>query len=340
MTEEQMKQMKMKKISGVISLVIALALLASCGEPLPPTVSGKLEQTWQTGFASGYKASIIDGMLLVPSERDLIAVRISDGRVLWKYESPREKNWNCISVDSFNEGLLACFDSTAGSLLVILDTNGREVSQSHTDRISSQPAVCGPRYWQVQSNLLFGNVRQINLEPSQPMVCCNNARVFVVSDSNVVRAYDSMSTIHWYEEIKALVQNIKLIGELLIVQTTDEIVVFNEKDGKFLWAMRTLASVLPQPFGKNLIMASDKAILELDAKGTLVRSIQKESVLSIAVADDGFAIISQGKIETYGNDFKQIQSVDDVDGTHQVLVFNGMIITSGTTGQVAYRIQK
>ena len=332
-----MEESLMKKIFGVISVLV---LLCSCGaDPQPPSVAGKLEKAWQTGFASGYKAIVFDDLLIVPSTQTIFALNLASGSVAWKYEAPAT-SWNCNSVTRFEDQILANFESSSGSLMVLLDKNGNEQKQFPNQRVSSIPVVAGPRFWQMQSNYIYGNVRQFNTEPSLPMIAASLERVFIVTQSNIIRVYYNDSRKDWYKQIFEQVQNVLVVGDVLFVHGTKNLLAFSAVDGKFLWYTECLLGVEPKEYKDGYIFATDKTISIVDKKGVLQHSIAKEGVLSIDIAPDGFAITAQGKLETYSNDLKLLGSVDSFDGTHQAIVAPGLIITNGTTGQVAYRLIK
>jgi outer membrane protein assembly factor BamB len=328
----------MKKIFGSVSLIV---LLASCtSSPVPVAVSGKLSQGWQTGFASGYKASVSGSLMLVPAQRDVIAIDIESGEVAWKYESPTKKLWNCVSCQPFGDGFLAYFESGAGSLLVELSREGVETKAHENERVSSRPAIFGPRFWQVQSNLAYSNVSQFKIEPSFPVVEANDRAVFIVTQTNFIRAYDKYGKALWYAQMKALTQDIKLEGDRLYVHTDKGLACFNAGDGKFLWQMECVVSIKPKIFGKNIIMATDKSILEIDGSGAIQRSLPLDNVLSLELAPDGFAVVASSKLLTFDSAFGKIEEIAVSDGIHQALPVPGGIVTNGTLGQVFYKLAK
>lgn len=329
----------MKKTFGVIS---ALLILCSCGtSSTPASISGKLEKAWQTGFGAGYKAALIDGMLVVPTGQDVIAMDASNGNVIWKYESPRKKVWNSSNIQQFGDSILACFESGAGSLIVNLTKDGTEIKQYENERQSSIPAVSGPRFWQVQSNVISGNVREFNVEPSLPTIAANQTKIFAVSQSNFLRAYDFYGKIVWYKDIIEDVQRISLCNDIVFVYTVKRLLAFEADTGKFLWNQDCLATVDPVAYGKNLLFATDNALIEVEpTKGIIQHSLQKKGVISFDVTSDGIALVAGAKIETYDKKFKLLESVDAFDGTLQVIAGSGMIITNGTVGQTGYRLVK
>jgi outer membrane protein assembly factor BamB len=328
----------MRKIFGVIS---AIVLLVSCGTPQPPSVAGKLEKLWQTGFGSGYKALVFENLLIVPSSQNVFAIDLPSGTVAWKYDAPSGKAWNCIDVRRFSDQILATFECGAGSLMVLLDDHGKEQNQYVNQRVSSKPVVAGPRFWQMQSNYVFGNVRQFNVEPSLPMIAANNENVFIVTGAtNILRAYKNDGKYNWYKQLKDLVQEISVVGDVVFVHDAKNLLAFAATDGKFLWGAQCLVTVEPQEFQNGYIFATDKSIVYVDKNGIVQHSIEKDGVLSIDLAPDGFAIVANAKLETYGNDLKKLETIESFDGTHQAVVAPGLIITNGTVGQVAYRLVK
>lgn len=335
----KMAGLQMKKIFGVIS---ALLILCSCGAPsAPASISGKLEKAWQTGFGAGYKASLIDGMLVVPTGQDVIAMDASNGNVIWKYESPRKKVWNSSNIQQFGDSILACFESGAGSLIVNLTNDGTEIKQYENERQSSVPAVSGPRFWQVQSNVISGNIREFKIEPSLPMVASNTTKIFSVTQSNMIRAYDFYGKTVWYKDAVEDVQRISYCENILFVVTDKGLLAFEADTGKFLWTNDSIVTVDPVAYGKNLLFATDNALIEVEpTKGIIQHSLEKKGIISFDVTSDGIVLLAGAKVETYDKKFKLLESVDAFDGTLQVIAGSGMIITNGTVGQTAYRLKK
>ena len=328
----------MKKIFGVVS---ALVLLVSCGQPKQATVAGKLEKSWQNGFACGYKATLSNDLLLVPSERDVIAINIYSGNVAWKYESPKTKLWNCINCQPFNDGYMATFEGTAGSLVVSLDRNGNEIKQYENPRISSIPVVVGPRFWQVQSNTIYGNISEFKVEPSLPIIdASQDLALFYVNESNVVRASDRFGKILWYAKLYDTVQNLWKINDRIYVHSTKGIVCFQAGDGKFNWQLICLPSSKPILNGSELVIPTDKSILVVDKNGKITKTVDMPGIISLDKTDDGFAAIAQAKLITMDKNFKVLEKIDSSDGTHQTIIAPGVILTNGTTGQVCYSIEK
>ncbi|NTU61254.1 MAG: PQQ-binding-like beta-propeller repeat protein [Caldiserica bacterium] len=329
----------MKKIFGVIS---ALLILCSCGAPpAPQSITGKLEKAWQTGFAAGYKATLIDETLVIPSGQDVIALDVGNGNVIWKYESPRKKVWYSSNCQKFGDTILVCFESGAGSLIVNLTKNGTEIEKFENERQSSMPTISGPRFWQVQTNLMFGNVREFVIEPSLPMIASNSSMIFAVSEANMIRAYDFYGKIVWYKNAIEDVQRISICDNILFVYTNKRLLAFEAQTGKFLWNQDSIVTVDPVPFGKNLLFATDKAVIEVErSKGIIQHSLKKDGVISLDVAPDGIVLLANAKVETYDKSFKLLESVNAFDGTLQVIVGSGMIITNGTVGQTGYKLAK
>lgn len=328
----------MKKIFGVVS---ALVLLVSCGQPKPATVAGKLEKSWQNGFASGYKAIVANGLMIVPAERDVIAVDIYSGNIDWKYESPKEKLWSCINCQQFNDGYLATFESSAGSLVVALDRNGKEIKQYENPRVSSVPTVVGQRFWQVQSNTVFGNVTEFKIEPSLPVIAASqDLTIFYVSESNVVRASDRFGKILWYAKLYDSVQNLWLIGDSVYSHSTKGIACFNAKDGKFAWQLICLPVCQPIPSGDELVIPTDKSILIVDRNGKTTKTVDMPGIISLDKTDDGYCAVAHAKLVTMDKNFKVLEKIDTTDGTHQAIIAPGVILTNGTTGQACYKLIK
>lgn len=336
---EEMAGFQMKKTFGVIS---ALLLFCSCGIPqVPASISGKLEKVWQTGFAAGYKATIIEGMIIVPSGQDVFALDASNGNVIWKYESPRKKLWYSSNVQQFGDSILVCFESGAGSLIVNLTKDGTEIKQYENERQSSIPAISGPRFWQVQSNVVSGNVREFRIEPSLPLIATNTSKIFSVTQSNMIRAYDFYGKAVWYKDAVEDVQRISYCENILFVATDKGLLAFEADTGKFLWTKDSIVTVDPVLFGKNFLYATDKAVIEVEpTKGIIQHSLEKSGVISFDATSDGIVLLANAKVETYDKKLKLLESVDAFDGTHQVILGSGMIVTNGTVGQTAYRLEK
>jgi hypothetical protein len=173
------------------------------------------------------------------------------------------------------------------------------------------------------------------------MVVSTPSLIITVSQSNIIRAYSLYGKIAWYKEAYEDVQRISLSSGLLFVNLSNRMLVFEAETGKFIWSLDSIVTVDPKPFGKNLLFASDKAIIEIEpTKGIIQRSLKKEGVISFDVAPDGIVLLANAKIETYDLKLEKIDSIDAFDGTHQVIIGSGMIFTNGTVGQTGYKLVK
>lgn len=331
----------MTKTFGAVSAALLLILCSCQTKDIPPTVTGKLEKAWQTGFASGYHASLIGNLFVVPSGADIFAIDATDGQVKWKYESPRKKTWNSVSCQEFGDGILASFESGAGSLIANLTINGTQIETFENERQSSIPTIFGPRFWQIQTNQIFGNVRQFTVEPTLPMAVSTQSLIITVSQANIIRAYNYYGKIVWYKEAYEDVQRISIANGLLFVYLTNRLLVFEADMGKFIWSMDALVTVDPKPFGKNLLFATNNGLIEVEPeKGVIQHSMKKDGIISFDVAPDGIVLLANAKIETYDLKFTKLDSIDAFDGTHQIIIGPGMIYANGTVGQTGYSLKK